>query len=850
MAEDVLEKNPKHEQDESADEEQEEFQPGELCGVDAVTEEDQVDLSEEDESGFDEEEKENILAELCNKACQRDLTSYRLEIRDAWKARYFWRGNQYLLPGKNGAWVLPQMILVGGQSYDDHNQETNIYLAFGDTIIAALTAGTPSVRFEPDDPTNPADVAAADNSDGARRLIERANNMIVLQEDLARFLWTDGRCCVYTHYVLDGQRFGYEQSTDIEDELDYLPEKGGKAAGEKGAEEEEFQVDQGSPRGQEVIEAFGSMETKIAIQAKDLNGTDYLTLSQEFDITRLKTKYPKKAKDLKPFQTPTANMEYARLARTSIMTGMRPSNMTQDAMTYNGTEQLSWFRPAFYREIEDEEKRNWLYDTFPKGCMVAMVGKCVVEARRESIDDHWTLIHSRPGDGTHRPALGQPLLPLQEKLNDCVDYIHDAFMHLIPIKWVDSEAVDTEALQQIQIKPGLYLKMKRKPDKDLASNIFVEPQIQLAEGLLVYVQNLFGEWAQFLVGAFPALFGGNTGSNDTAQGIASQRDQALGRIGLTWRNIKAGYAIIIRQAVAAAAKYRNSVMSGKFKAPGGKEEILNVDPDDLKGNIRCFPDTDENFPESWVAQRAVWTGLMTAAATNPILQAILNVPRNMAIAKDKTGLPELVVPAASAAAKQRAEIMILMQSEPVANPKLQQAQEAVQANPPPPGTPPEVVQTEQQKIGTAIASIPKLVSTVAVDEELDDHVNEMGEIKTWANEPEGIKARAEKPNNFANVRLHFDEHKAALAALMAQQQQNQQPQAKPISESIALGYKDLPPEGKVQAAKKYGIILDLKKLQQEDQLEKVDKVTDIAAKAKPQANGAGGPPQGGTPPQQ
>jgi hypothetical protein len=468
--------------------------------------------------------------------------------------------------------------------------------------------------------------------------------------------------------------------------------------------------------------------------------------------------------------------------------------------------------------------------------MVAMVGKTVCEARKESMDEHWTLIHCRPGDGAHRPALGQPIIPLQEKLNDCMDYIHEAFMHLIPIKWVDSEAIDTEALQQIEIKPGLYVKMKRKPDKDLAANIFVEPQIQLAEGLLVYIQNLFGEFAQFLCGAFPALFGGNTGSNDTAQGIASQRDQALGRIGLTWRNIKAGYASVIRQAVAAAAKFRNSQMTGEVAGAGGKKETININPEDLKGNIRCYPDTDENFPESWIAQRAVWTQLMTAAAQNPILQAILAVPRNLAIAKDKTGLPELVVPAAAAASKQAAEIMILMESEPVANPKLDQAKEAMAANQPPPGTPPEMIEQAKQKLTAAIAAIPPLVSSVPIDEELDDHINEMGEIKTWANTPAGIKARTEKPVNFANVRLHYNEHKAALAALQANAQE---PPAKPISEGLSLNFKDLPPEGQVQAAKKFGIGLDLGKLQAEAT---ADKATELARAAKPPVPGAGAAP--------
>ena len=828
MAEDLLERGAEHEEDESLEEELGEFLPGELCPVDAVTKESLVDL-EDDDSELTVEEKEGCLADLLKKASERDLTSYRTEIRDAWKARYFWRGNQYLLPGKNGAWVLPQLILVGGQSYDDHNQETNIYLAFGDTIISALTAGTPSVRFEPDDPTNAADVKATENADGARKLIDRANNMIILQEDLARFLWTDGRGLAYTRYVIDAQRFGYEPEPEIDDELAYLPELGGKGPDEDGLDP--LLSSKGKPRGQETIEMFGALETKIPMQARCLEDCDYLLLSREFDITRMKTKYPNKADDLQPMQTPTANMEYARLARTSIMTGMRPSNMTNDAMTYQTTETLGWIRPSFYQEVKKDNvaKYKWLLDRFPKGAMIAMVGKTVCEARNESMADHWTLFHARPGDGTHRPALGSPLIPLQEKLNDCMDYIHEAFMHLIPLKWVDSEAVDTEALSQLQAKPNQYVKMKRKPDKDLAGNIYVEPQIQIAEGLLVYIEKLFGEFAQFLCGAFPALFGGNTGSNDTASGIASQRDQALGRIGLTWRNIKAGYAQIIRQAVMCAAEFRNSTMSGEVPAAGGVKERISISPQDLKGNVRCYPDTDENFPESWVAQRAVWTQLMAAAEKNPILGAIIATPRNLAIAKDKIGVPEVVIPAAASAMKQESETILLLEGATEENPKIT-AGKALIAQMLKDGTPPE--DPKIMTLTQALSALPPMVSSVPIDEELDDHAAEMAEMKTFANTPKGIEARTEKPEGWKNFKLHFTEHQQALAKQQAGQSA---PAAKPVSESLSVNFKDLPVDGQVQAAAKIGIQLDPAKMQAE---ENQDKLAEIAkAAARPPATG-------------
>jgi hypothetical protein len=801
---------------ESGEEELDEFLPGEICPVDATN--DRVELDEEvGEDGLTQEEKENCLKGLADAASRRDLTSRRLEVRDAWKARYFYRGNQYLLPARNGSWVMPHMVLMGGQSYDDHNDETNIYLAFADTINAALTAGLPSVRFEADDQTNPADIAAAENAEGARKLIERANDMIVIQEDISRFLWTDGRACVYTRYVIDGQRFGYGNpgQSDVDDELSYLP-----AMDDAAANAEELGPGTGAPRGQEVIEAFGALETKLPIQANDINGSDYLLLSREFDITRMKAKYPKKATKIQAMKSPTAESEYERLARTSIMMGMRPSNMTNDAMSYNCTETLAWVRRSFFEEEKDEILRNWLYDTFPKGAMIAQVGTTLVEARNESLDDHWTLIHPRPGDGMHRPGNGTPLIPIQEKLNDCMDLVHESFMHLIPITWIDAEGVDAQAMNEMQRNPGQYRKLKRRPDKELSANFFTEQQIQIAEGLLVYLEKLFGEFSQFLCGAFPALFGGNTGSNDTASGIASQRDQALGRVGLTWRNIRAGYSRIIRQAVQCAAEFRNSPMSGEVPGAGGVKTKININPEDLKGNIRCFPDSDEAFPESWVAQRAVWTQAAQQAEKNPVFAAIFSKVRNLMVAKDKIGLPELIVPGADAGIKQAGEILQLLQSAPVPNPAI--AQLTASAPQLPPEAPPEATQLRDQTLKKAVAGMPQTVSTVKVFR-LDNDGAHMDEIETWAESPEGIRAQNENPDGFANVMAHYDEHTAQAAQKAAAKAQPAE--AKPPSESI--NFKDLPIDGQVQLAAKGGIKLDAAKMQAEDAQ---DKAVELANK--------------------
>lgn len=787
--------------------EQEEFLPGELCAVDATN--GRIDLDELNEK------QTGCFKHLAGEAAKRDTTSYRIEVRDAWKQRYFYRGNQYLLLSKSGAWVLPQMVLMSGQSFDDHNTETNIYLAFGDTIAAALTAGTPYVRFEADNPANPADITAAEKSENAKKLFERANDMQGVMAEMARYLWTDARAVMYTHHSIDAQRFGWS-TDDVDEEISFLEDE----------EAPQGLTGRGEPRSQQVVEVGGVLEWKLPIQSKTIEECDFAQRAQEYDVARMKTKYWKYADEIHAAAMPTAQSDYVRLARVSINMGMRPSNMTNDAQTYNATETMTWVRPAFYREAEDDQLRDWLHENFPSGCLIIMVGDVLVEARDESMDNHLSLIHCRPGDGMHRPSLGYPVVPLQEKLNDAMDLVHESFMHLIPRIWVDP-SIDLDALEKEGRKPGQYLKSpKVKDGKTVQDNFFPEPQIQLAEGLLVYIEKLFGEFAQFLCGAFPALFGGDTKANDTASGISQQRDQALGRMGLTWRSIKSAYARMMRQAVMGIGEYQKGKLSGAMPGKNGTKDVLEIDPEDLKGNIKTFPDPDENIPESWAAQRAVWNTLLALAEKNPVVAKIVTNPKNILVMKDKIGTPELTIDEAVSENKQLIEIKELLESEPLPNPVFQQAQMMLQHIG---QVMPEALPIAQQKV----QNIPPLISSVPVDPQLDRHAMEMAAMVTFASEKEGMKAKAENQIGWKNFKLHYSEHAQAL-----QDQQSNQP-PKPPSESI--NYKDLEtPEAKIQMLAQSGIKIDPASLKAEMDKQAATEAAAAAAKQNPSGAQAGG----------
>jgi hypothetical protein len=201
----------------------------------------------------------------------------------------------------------------------------------------------------------------------------------------------------------------------------------------------------------------------------------------------------------------------------------------------------------------------------------------------------------------------------------------------------------------------------------------------------------------------------------------------------------------------------------------------------------------------------------------------------MMLAKDKAGLPEMVIPGADSSEKQMGEIQILLQSAPEPNPALQQAQQkiqqaAIEAQQKGIPIPPEAAQQAQQQL----AQIPQVISTVKLGK-LDDHAGEMNEIETWARSSDGIRAAAEQPEGYENVMTHYDEHAAALKA----QQAGNQPQGKPPSDSLTVNFKDLPIDGKVQAAGKVGIQLDAGKMQAEEQQEDAKELAVKAAQKPP-----------------
>jgi len=300
----------------------------------------------------------NALKELVKKGSKRDYPARLVEVIQTWEAALFYRGFQFLIPQRGGGWIIPGESTGYGPSMqmDLALLPTNIYSARAQMIIAALTRTVPSVRFAPQQADNDAAITAAESAEKFARVIKRNNDLIMVQTDASRYLWTDGRFGYWSRYVKDGQKFGWEEDDEPDDlvpenepvEPQPTPVEGAAAANTPESAETAKETGEGettvekeaseevpvkrTPRGQEVRTAHGKLEMKLVpMMANDIDEVDMLFLENEVDEGRAKGMFPWIADKIKAgTNQAAASGEIARLARQKVKLGMQSTYVTSD----------------------------------------------------------------------------------------------------------------------------------------------------------------------------------------------------------------------------------------------------------------------------------------------------------------------------------------------------------------------------------------------------------------------------------------------------------------------------------------------------------------------------------------
>jgi hypothetical protein len=755
----------------------------------------------------------NALRELVRQYRQEGIVARRNEIRRIRQARLFWQGLQYAWWNPNDMnWHLP----YENRSGDDRELEempryqfvTNFYQGFGLSFVSVLSQDVPSVRFYPQSSQSIEDIAAARAASDVADLIERNNRVETLLSLIGYFLWTDGKLGAYVRYVADGQRFGFHEEQSLAaleiplgedkyvcpgcgketsaDNIQNLTEAADDAStvGAQhaaplpapncpgcGAELNDAHLRKAErvtvprvigtkrvPNGQEVISIAGGLELNTPVWANEMHEYPYLQWQTEVHRAKLKATFPLAANKIEAAPSQGSDDVYARVSRLSVEQGL-PSIHPGDALLNLITFDRTWLRPWAFYSIEDEAVRNELLTLFPDGCYAGFAGDVYCEARNESMDDHWRVLHALPGDGQNRPSVGDSLVQVQERYNVLSNMQAETYEYGIPPIYADPQVLDFDALANQVAEPAAHFPARARPGQPLAAGFFQPAPAQVPPDMIRHQQDLIGPVAQFLTGLFPAIFGGGMEDVKTASGYALARDQALGRLGLVWRRTKQFYAEVMLLGVDCFRQNRPADAEIPLLGPDGVLDARVIRTADLQGSVVAHPEADETFPRLKSQQRGVLQQLFTL--NDPLIQQALAEPANIGYIKNVLGLSELVIPGEDSRNKQLREIQLLLASAPIVisiHPSgVAHASAADDA------ADDASAGTGHQAPVTSHQAQPLVLPSVPVDQLLDDHSVEFEECKRWANSEAGQAAHMTNPTGFANVRAHTEAHLRALS---------------------------------------------------------------------------------------
>ena len=784
--------------------------------------------------------EKNAIKKLIRDCSKRDTAARRMEVEQAWEARLFKRGYQYLLPRRGGGWYLPSPTTgfgAGRQIQQAALYETNIYGAHCDIVTSALVRDIPECRFEPFNPAYDPDITAADASEDFAEIFARANDLRALHTQAADYMCTDGRVLFVTYTVLDGQRFGYEDAEDAnpvspEDETSGAPDSTNVSEGEEQERElNDSPVGGRKPRAREFTRCYGKLEHKVPIQTQDQCQMDFIQAFEDVFVGRAKGMFPWVADKIKPGGQGTSETELDRIARVNCALALPGTYVTGDSYNRDCTVQYNWLRPSAFMEIGNEEGlRDSIMAKFPDGANVVYAGDTFCYARNESMDDHCHVLQCFPGSGQNRIALMSKVLSIQKRLNNWLDLLNDYFIKCVPRRWYPEPLIDVAALQQQGNTPGDSSPYQFQQGIDMKSAIVVEDAPQPNPMLWEVISKFFTDFPEMLSGALPSLFGAES-NTDTVGGIAMQRDQALGRLSSPWGALQTATATYFRQAVQCAAACREKLGQTVLMASNnGKRMTCNASA--LKGKVLTFPEVDSNFPETWTQRQSRFQKIMAEGQENPAIMRLLSLPKNMKIAKDAMGFTELDIPEAASVDKQLGEFEILLKTGPQPNPAITQAQQqltqhAQEAE----AEGPQAMQQYEQMLPQAtqaLKALPQEVSTIPVMQDAsEDHATEAQVCMDWLISPEGRKYKRgteEERQSWANVHFHWQEHDAMATKLAPP------PPTKPPNESMTAAVDKMPPEVAAQLLSKYyGINASPDNFQQQDATETEQKITEKAA---------------------
>ncbi len=747
---------------------------------------DKVDLSDEEidaiKSIIDDFDKE-------------DLAVRERQIRQWKKLEFYWSGfRQIWWDAVGHDWRVYGSDRANEGDLNQsgyYDKNINVFRAYLETIIAALSQSVPPVKGLPDDVNNNLDMLTAK---GATKIGELVYNHVDAPLLWIRALWTyclQGMVAAY-NYTDEDNEYGSvdianEEDVEVEGEQSLCPLCGmmlGQkeiAASEAIEEEEEDEFDPGDddikmkdilnsgkllcpqcmidvdpelkrnkfvvkrltgitnqPKSRQCIEINGGLYVKIPNWARSQKDCPYLKYSFETHYVNVLQKYPELEGQVDTLTgtSGATSMMYERWGRLSSQyRGEYPLNTP--------TENHWWLRPQAFESLQDEDIRKKLKKSFPDGCYVIMVNDLWVKACNQNLDDHWTLMFNPMSNSVHFDPIGELVVSIQDITTDLVSLELQCIEHSIPQTFASPKRLNFEQYSKTEVAPGMIFPTMPGNNKAIGEDFFTLQTATVSPELTPF-GNKIGELGQFTSGALPALFGGTqNASSRTASQYAMQGNRAMQRLQIPWKMVNFFWKNIFAKVIPAYMKNMLederivSEKNGKFV----QTVIKRAELEGKLGNIKL--EAPDGLPQSLDQIRE--TVMRFVESQNPVFMQAIMAPENLPIMQALFGINDLDLPGEKDREKQYDEIYQLLMSGPAGD-----------------------------------------RPTIEPVFEVDNHKIEAEICRNWLVGEEGRQAKLDNPEGYMNVLLHLKAHMAIIQQMMM-------PPAMPVNPGD--GNKVQPPAG-------------------------------------------------------
>ena len=712
--------------------------------------------------------------------------------------------------------------ITGDAGYYD--KPINIFRAFLESIIAALTSNIPPIRCSPDDADNDDDVSTAQGGDKIAELLYKHIDAPLKFIHALYIYCTQG--AIFAHnYTVESEKFGTVEEKKYKDEeieqpikicpsckQEIPPENYLFAEALEEKEEDEFDPDSedadlhasldntdegqilcpncmtqivpelstqklvvsrfvgvyNKPKARQAVDIWGGLYVKIANYAKDMAGSPYLFLCYESHFSNIIEMYPHLYKTLgsgsSGIHKGSTYDPYERWGRLNTQYfGEYPLNTP--------TVRNCWLRPSSFNVLSDEDAIKELKKKFPDGCKVVFINDNFAEACNESLDDHWTVTNNPLANYVHFDPLGMLVTSINEIMNDGVALTLQTIEHGIPQTFADPNILNFEAYRQTEATPGMIYPTKAISGNRTVQQGFHEVKTATLSGEVLPFLNKVFELGQFVSGALPSLYGGaQDNSSKTAAQYAMSRSQSLQRLQTPWKMLCFWWKDIFGKLIPA---YIKDMQEDEHFVKKEGSSFINVfirkaEVQGKLGNIEL--EASEQLPIT-LAQKKDTLMALLGLNLQTIIEAV-TTPENAEILREVTGLTDFSIPGREDREKQYDEIQELIKSAPTPQP--------------PPIDPmtggPSVDAMGNPMQETELSSIqPELL--------VDNHAIQAEICRNWLVSLPGRQTKIDNEAAYRNVLLHLQAHVQMMQVMNPPQQVEGEPTNSPKEKENAAGNK-------------------------------------------------------------